>query len=350
MLDEMSTGKKMTVAQIAALVAGEVQGDGGVEITDVASLTHAHAGALSFLGDQRFREAALAAPAGALLVSAALPVAVPQIIVAEPYQAFVKVMNTLIVPEQPPAGVHPTAVVSADAELGEGVHVGAMAVIGPGVRIGAGAAVQAGCVVGAGCAVGAGSVLYPRVVLYPGVRIGARVLIHAGAVIGADGFGYVLTPSGHLKKPQVGTVVIEDEVEIGANCTIDRAMLDQTVVGAGSKLDNLVHLAHNVRVGRRCIILAGTDVGGSVVIGDGAIVSGNVTVKDNIVIGPGAVVVGHSGVADDVAAGETVFGYPAMPFSLAKRVYSRFKQLPELFTRVRKLEKIIAPKGPREGD
>jgi UDP-3-O-[3-hydroxymyristoyl] glucosamine N-acyltransferase len=187
------------------------------------------------------------------------------------------------------------------------------------------------------------------VVVYPGVRIGSRVVIHAGSVIGGDGFGYVLSGAGHVKKPQVGQVVIEDEVEIGANCTIDRAMLDATVIGTGTKIDNLVHLAHNVRVGQRCIILAGTVVGGSVTIGDGAIISGNVTVIDNVTIGAGAIVIGHSGVSKDVGSGETVFGYPALPFAVAKRVYSRLAQLGELFTRVRKLEKDRARKSPISG-
>jgi UDP-3-O-[3-hydroxymyristoyl] glucosamine N-acyltransferase len=340
----------MTVAEIAELVGGQARGDGSVMIDGVASLEGARAGALSFLGNPRFRELALRAPAGALLVSEPLPVDAPQIVVADPYAAFVKVMDRLVAASRPAPGVHPRAVVDDGAELGAGVHVGALAVIGSGAVIGAGAAVLAGAVVGAGCKLGPASVLHPGVVLYPGVEIGARVVVHAGTVIGADGFGYVPSAAGHVKKPQVGTVVVEDDVEIGANCTIDRAMLDRTVIGAGTKLDNLVHLAHNVRVGRRCMILAGTVVGGSVTVEDGAIISGNVTVIDNVTIGAGAIVIGHSGVDRDVAAGETVFGYPALPFGLAKRVYSRFRQLPEIFTRVRKLEKALENKGPKGGD
>jgi UDP-3-O-[3-hydroxymyristoyl] glucosamine N-acyltransferase len=258
-------------------------------------------------------------------------------------------MEYFIEKETWPPGVAASAVVAEDAELGAAVHVGPTAVIGSRARLGANSVVSAGCVVGSGCEIGEGVVLHPRVALYPGVKVGDRTVIHAGTVIGSDGFGYVLSADGHIKKPQVGTVVIEDDVEIGANCAIDRAMLDRTVVGSGTKIDNLVHLAHNVRVGRRCIILAGVNVGGSVTIGDGAIVSGNVTIKDGVKLGPGAMVVGHSGVADDVASGETVFGYPAMPFAAAKRVYTRFKQLPDLFRRVRKLEQAAFPKARPEG-
>jgi UDP-3-O-[3-hydroxymyristoyl] glucosamine N-acyltransferase len=167
------------------------------------------------------------------------------------------------------------------------------------------------------------------------------VVIHSGTVIGSEGFGYILSEKGHVKKPQVGGVIIEDDVEIGANCAIDRAMLDHTVIGQGTKLDNLVHIAHGVRIGKHCILLAAAAVGGSSKIGDFAIISGNATVKDNLIVGDHAIVIGHSAVTDDVPPGQTVWGLPAIPFSLAKRVYARLKQLPELFSRVRAIEKIL---------
>lgn len=336
----MELKKRYTVAELAAALGGEVRGEGGVMLSGVASLEAAGPEAVSFLGAPRFRELALSSRAGAIIVRDPLPVNTPQVVVADdPYAAFVKVMKMFHPEARPEPGVHPSAVVEAGAELAEGVHVGAQAVIGEGARIGARTVIGPGVVISAACELGEDCRLHARVTLYPGVKAGSRVIIHSGAVLGADGFGFVMTERGHVKKPQVGSVLIEDDVEIGANCTIDRAMLDATVIGAGTKLDNLVHLAHGVRVGRDCIILAGTVVGGSVRIGDRVMISGQCAIKDNIEIGEGAIIIGGTGVFEDVPAGATLWGMPAMPFSLAKRAFARLKQLPDLFTRVRKLEK-----------
>lgn len=330
---------KITAAEIAGLVEGKLVGDGSRALIGVASLEQASPDRVSFFGAARFRELALKSRAGLLLTGEELPVGMPQVIVTDPYSAFVKVMGRFHPPETFAPGVHPTAVVEPGAVVAPSAHLGALAVVGRGASIAPGAAVLAGASVGEGATVGEGSVLHPRVVLYPGVTVGARCIIHAGTVIGADGFGFVLGADGHVKKPQVGTVLIEDDVELGANCTIDRAMLDETVIGQGTKFDNMVHIAHGVRVGKHCIILANTAVGGSVTIGDFCVLSGNVVVKDNVTLGDRVMVVGGSGVADDVAAGSTVMGYPAMPFNVAQRVYSRLKQLPDLWKRVRELEK-----------
>jgi len=335
----MADRKSMTVAEIAELVDGELSGDGSAVVKGLASIESAGPGELSFLGNPKFKDQALKSKAGAMIVPEKLQAHFPQIVVADPYKAFVKVMERLHPKERFEPGVHPAAVVEQDAGLGKDVHVGALAYIGRGALIGDRSVIASGSVVGAGATVGADTVIHPNVTLYRQVSVGSEVIIHSGTIIGADGFGFILSGEGHVKKPQVGTVQIGDRVEIGANCTIDRAMLDATVVGEGTKLDNLVHLAHNVKVGRNCIILASTTVGGSVVIGDSCVISGNVTIKDNIKIGNRVMVVGHSGVADDVAPGETVMGFPAMPFSHAKRVYSRLKQLPELWKRIRALEK-----------
>jgi len=342
--------KTITIREIADLVSGELRGPGDQPIAGVASLEFARATDLSFLGNPQFKEAAQNSKAGAIIVSEPLKLNTPQVIVKDPYLAFVKVMEFFHPRISPVPGIHASAVLEPDVQLGAGVSVGAHAVIGQGAKIGARSALGAGCVIGAGCELGADCALQPRVTLYPGSRLGNRVVIHSGAVIGADGFGYILSESGHMKKPQVGRVIIEDDVEIGANCTIDRAMLDATVLGAGTKLDNLVHLAHGVRVGKHCIILAGVAIGGSTRIGDHCIISGNSTLKDNITIGDRVTVAGHSAVTDDVLAGQVVWGFPAMPFSLAKRVFARVKQLPDLFKRVRALEKALGTrkqKSPR---
>jgi UDP-3-O-[3-hydroxymyristoyl] glucosamine N-acyltransferase len=335
----------MTVKEIADLVQGELVGDGSVEIKGVASLEHAGADEVSFLGSVKHKEAALASKAGALIVSKAVSKDVAQVVVADPYSAFVKVMEYFHpVPAIKP-GVHKSAVIEKGAKVDKKASVGPLTYIGAGAVVGSKTVIGAGAVIGAGSVVGKDCVIHPRVTLYPGTMVGSRVVIHSGTVIGSDGFGYVLSDQGHVKKPQVGRVEIGDDVEIGANCAIDRAMLDATVIGAGTKLDNLVHLAHGVRVGRNCIILAHAAVGGSVKIGDFCIISGNVTIKDNVTLGDRVTVAGHSAVADDVAAGQIVWGFPAMPFSLAKRVYARTKQLPQLFTRVRALEKKSGGQG-----
>lgn len=335
----MDEKKSLTAAEVARLVGGELHGDGGVRLRGAASLEAAGQEDVSFLGNPRFREAAMKSRAGVFIVSSVLPKDAPQVVVSDPYSAFVKVVEYFHPERRPEAGIDDYAVVEAGAEVDATAHVGPLAVIGKGARIGAGSVVSAGCVVCGGAEVGRDCRLYPRVTLYPAVVLGDRVIIHSGTVIGSDGFGYLLSEQGHVKKPQVGRVVIEDEVEIGANCAIDRAMLDATVIGRGSKLDNLVHVAHGVTIGRHCIILAGVAIGGSARIGDYCIISGNATIKDNISLGDRAVVIGHSVVADDVRPGETVWGFPAMPFSLAKRVFARLKQLPELYKRVRELER-----------
>ncbi len=335
----MYEDESLSAAEIAELTGGELAGDGGTRIAGVSSLDMASPGKAAFLGNPRFKDQAVKSRAGVLLVKERLNADIPQVIVPDPYAAFVKLMEHFHPAERYPAGVHPSAVVDETARLGEGVHVGARAVIEAGVSVGARSAVAAGSFIGRGSAIGEDTVIHPNVTVYPRAKVGRQVVIHSGTVIGADGFGFIAGPDGHVKKPQVGAVRIEDKVEIGANCAIDRAMLDETVIGEGTKLDNLVHLAHNVRVGRHCIILANTASGGSVTIGDNTVISGSCTLKDNITIGSKVMVAGGSGVADDVADGEVVFGYPAMPFSHAKRVYSRLKDLPALFKRVRKLER-----------
>ncbi len=346
----MSAEKGITVSRIAELVGGRVEGDGSVLIEGAASIEAAGPGKVSFLGNPGFKDQAMKSNAGAMITSGKLPAGFPQIIVDDPYTAFVKVVEALHPEERFEPGVHQEAVVEEGARLGKDVHVGAFAYVAASADIGDGSVICEGTVVGARCRVGADTVIRPRVTLYPGVSIGSGCIIHSGTIIGSDGFGFILSEEGHVKKPQVGSVVIEDRVEIGANCTIDRAMLDATVVGEGTKLDNLVHLAHNVVVGKHCLIMAGVMVGGSTTIGDFCVISGNSTIRDNLSIGSRVMVVGHSAVAEDVHDNQTVFGYPAMPFSHAKRVYSRLKQLPDLFKRMRSVEKAVAPRSAEEDE
>jgi len=331
---------KYTLAELAQKVGGRVKGDGTVEISGVGSVEGAEPGQLSFVSEPRFAKLAERSRASALIAANEdLAEFKPLLVVPEPYRAFVQVAELFTPPVAMVRGVHASAVVEEGAALGKEVSVGPGAVIEPGARIGERAVIGAGCFLGAGVEIGAETRLYPGVVIYPGSCLGRRVKVHAGTVIGSDGFGYLLGPSGHTKKPQLGRVVIEDEVEIGANCAIDRAALDATVLGAGSKLDNLVHISHGVVLGKNCVVLAQTAIGGSTRIGDNAIISGQVVIKDNLTLGRNVVVVARSGVADDLPDGAVVWGFPAVPFPRAQRIYARLKQLPELFTRMRELEK-----------
>ena len=331
---------KYTLAELAQKVGGRVVGDGAVEISGVGSVEGAEPGQLSFVSEPRFVEPARRSQAAALIAANEdLAGVKPLIVVAEPYRAFVQAAELFTEPPAPVRGVHPSAVVSEGVELGEDVSIGPAAVIERGARIGARAVIGAGCFVGAGVELGAESRLYPGVIIYPGTRLGRRVAVHAGTVIGSDGFGYLLGPKGHVKKPQLGRVVIEDEVEIGANCAIDRAALDATVIGAGTKIDNLVHISHGVVLGKNCVVLAQTAIGGSTRLGDHAIISSQVVIKDNLTLGRNVTIAARSGVAEDLPDGAVVWGFPAVPFARAQRIYARQKHLPELFTRVRELEK-----------
>jgi len=331
---------RYTLRELAKKVGGRVVGDGSVEISGVGSVQGAEPGQLSFVSDARYLKPAERTKASALIAANEdLARLKPLIVTPEPYRAFIEVAKLFAEPATIIRGVHASAVVQEGVVLGGEVSIGPAAVLEPGARVGEGAVIGANCYLGAGVEIGAESRLDPGVVIYPGARLGRRVAVHAGTVIGSDGFGYLLGPSGHAKKPQMGRVIIEDDVEIGANCAIDRAALDATVIGAGTKLDNLVHLAHGVTLGKNCIVLALTAIGGSTRIGDNAVISGAVTIKDNLTIGKNVTIVGRSGVAEDLPDGAMVWGFPAVPLPRAQRIYARWKQLPELFTRVRELEK-----------
>lgn len=339
---------KYTLKELAEKIGARVVGDAAVEISGVGSLAGAGPGQLSFVADPRHLDEARRTRASALIAADEfLSDLKPLLVSPEPYLAFVKVAQLFQEAELIVRQVHASAVVDPGARLGKEVSIGPAAVVEEGAQIGDRVIIGAGCYVGRGVEVGEDSRLYAGVVLYPGTRLGRKVVVHAGTVIGSDGFGYLLGASGHTKKPQMGRVVIEDEVEIGANCAIDRAALDATVIGAGTKLDNLVHIAHGVVTGKNCIILAQVAIGGSTRLGDNVIISAQAMVKDNLHIGNQVMIAAGSGIPDDLEDGAVVWGFPAVPFARAQRIYARTKQLPELFTRVRELEKKLAAKEPR---
>jgi UDP-3-O-[3-hydroxymyristoyl] glucosamine N-acyltransferase len=336
---------------IAASVGGVLQGHEDPELTGVAPLDRAAGTDLSFLAHPRYAVYLPATRAGAVLIAESLVkrhgTDRPTIIVADVHRALAALLPQLHPAPPAPVGVHPTAVVAADASLGVGVYVGAGAVIGAGTRLGARGQVHAQCVIGEQCDLADDVVLHPHVTLYRGVRIGARSTIHAGARLGVDGFGYVWADGGHRKVPQVGGCVLGEDVEIGANTTIDRGSIGATEIGNGVKIDNLVHIGHNVRIGDHTIIIAFVGVSGSTTVGKGVTLAGQAGINGHISIGDGATIAGQSGVFGDVPAGAVYSGYPARPHKESLKAQAGVFRLPRLTQRVRALERALFG---REGD
>ncbi len=331
----------LTAAAIARAVGGQVIGDAAAVVHGVAPLERATERDLTFLAGSRHASALEGSRAAVVLVSPELaesPSRVrARVIVADPQAALVSLLPRFARPSEPHAGVHETAVIGRGVRLGPGVSVGPYAVIGDGAALGGGVVVDAHCVVGPGVQVGDGSRLFPHVTLYAGAELGRRVTVHAGARIGSDGFGYIDRNGRHEKIPHVGRCVVGDDVEIGANTTIDRGSVGDTVIGPGTKIDNLVHIAHNCRVGKNCLLAAQVGLAGSVVVEDGSALGGQVGVGDHRTIGAGARLGGRAGVVSDVPAGETWSGYPARPHRVALRAQAALFRLPPLLKRIERL-------------
>ncbi len=330
----------MTVEQLARLVEGKITGDGNREIQGVAALESAGAADLSFAERARALKAAEASAAGCILVpdGASVP-GRTTVAVKRPKWALVQAANALLARPASPAGVHPTASVDPSARLSPGVSVGPSVVIERGAQVGAGTRLDAGVTLGENVAIGSDCHLYPRVTVYAGAKIGDRVILHAGVVIGSDGFGYVSSGGRHHKFPQIGEVIIENDVEIGSNSTVDRGSLGKTVIGEGTKIDNLVQIAHNVRIGRHCLIVAQTGISGSTEVGDNVVMAGQVGIGDHVRIEAGVVIGGQAGILPGkiVRKGTIQWGTPARPLAEFKRVYASLAALPDLARKVEKL-------------
>lgn len=309
--------RTLTARAIADIVGGELRGDELAEVSSVAPLGRAAAHQLTFLGDGRYAGALADSAASVVLVTpelAATPGAEKaRIIVARPQAALLQLLPLLYPAESHTPSVHPTARIGRGAKIGSGVSLDAYAVIGDDAVIGDGAWIGSHCVVGNGATVGSNSRLHPHVTLYTGAVVGDRVILHSGVRIASDGFGYVFTGGVHSKIPHVGRCIIENDVEIGANTTIDRGSIDDTVIGAGTKIDNLVQIGHNVRVGKLCLIMSQVGISGSTRIGDGCVLAGQAGLAGHINIGSGAKIAGQAGVFGDVPPGESWSGYPARP-------------------------------------
>jgi UDP-3-O-[3-hydroxymyristoyl] glucosamine N-acyltransferase len=312
----------MRLKELASAIGAQIHGGrGDEEVRSVASAALAHAGALIFAEDEGALHQALASDASAVLVTAELAHQTAThktlLVMKQPRLGFARAAR-LLRTEEVLSAVHPTAVIAPDVVLGENVFVGAYAVIHQRAHIGAGTKIGDGAVVGEGARIGANCRIYPRVVLYSGVTLGDSVIVHAGAVLGADGFGYVrdAQTGEYLQFPQQGTLVIEDDVEIGANTTIDRGALEETRIARGVKLDNLVHVGHNVSIGKNVVIAAQTGVSGSSMIGDDAIVGGQVGIADHVVIGERVILGAQSGIPSRKklrGPGIVFWGTPARP-------------------------------------
>jgi len=334
----------MRLSEIARALGGEVVGDGAFEVRDVAEYAVAGPGSLS-CADSLDR---LKSPtsAGALIVPAGADPGRPGIRCAHPRLAFARAVEFLRPAPPRLDGVHPAAVVDPGARLGRGVGVGAQASIAAGAAIGDRSQVGAGARIGEGVTLGADCDVQPNCVLYPGVRVGDRVVIQAGAVIGADGFGHVPDEAGRLHKfPQRGTVVIEDDVEIGANATIARAALGETRIGRGTKIDNLVQIGHNSIVGADCALAGQVGISGSVRIGNRVLMGGQVGVADHVTIGDGARLAAQTGVNKSLEGGKTYLDAPAAEAGEARRRLAAYRRLPELLRRVHELEEKLRETG-----
>ncbi len=331
----------ITAEAIAALVSGELIGDGRVSVSGVAPLDRADANHLSILSSAKYAPMFASTRAGVVLVDPdfrdAAGTSAARIIVKQPLEKLISLLPRLYPERQPQPGIAPTARIGRGATFGERVSVGEYAVVGAAARLGNDVVIGTHCVVGEQATVGDGARLWPGVTIYPGVALGDRVFIHAGSRIGCDGFGYVFRDGAHHKIPHVGRCIIGDDVEIGANSTIDRGSIDDTVIGRGTKIDNLVHIAHNVRIGEKCLVMAQVGVAGSVTIGDGAILAGQAGISGHLSIGAGARLAAQAGVFGDIPAGETWSGYPARPHRDSLRASAALFKLAGMMRRLEKL-------------
>jgi UDP-3-O-[3-hydroxymyristoyl] glucosamine N-acyltransferase len=344
----------LTAAEIATLLGGEVIGDPSLALTGFAPADRAQPGDLTFAENENYLARAEQSAASAVIVDRRVPAPKKTLVVVPNARiAFAKVLPLFFPEPSYTPGVHPSAVVAASAQLGPDVHIGPHCVVGEKVRIGARSVLQGGNHVGDSCLIGEDANLFPNAVLYARTELGNRVRIHAGAVIGADGFGYVLDNGAHRKVPQIGNVIIRDDVEIGANVTIDRGALGPTFIGKGTKIDNLVQIGHNVSVGEHCLFVSQVGIAGSTKVGSYAVLAGQAGIAGHLKLGNGISVGAQSGVMHNIPDGEKWLGSPAQPDRQAKRQMIAIQLLPELLRRVAELERRVgstpsAPAKPAE--
>ncbi len=336
----------MRVAEIATHLKAPWEGHGDLEITGAASLESAGPREIAFVGNRKAAAAAADSQAGCLLVSDDFPKGRTLIRVADPRAAFARVIG-LLYPHRPVTpGIHPSAVIASDSHIAPSAAVGPYATIGAGAQVGERSGIGAGCSIGAGVRIGDDCLLHANVTIYDNVTIGDRAVLHSGCVLGADGFGFVRTADHYEKFPQIGRVEIGNDVEIGANSCVDRAALGVTEIGDGTKLDNMVHIGHNCRIGRHVVIAAQTGLSGGVVVEDDAVIGGQVGIGDKARIESGAVLGSGCGILTSkiVRKGQVVWGTPARPLKQHLQQLANLSKLPELRKEMAELEKRLKEK------
>jgi UDP-3-O-[3-hydroxymyristoyl] glucosamine N-acyltransferase len=334
-----------SLREIAKLVCGEVVGDGSVVITGVSGIKEASAGDITFLANPKYFSLMDKTLASAVVVGQdiAPPSSKPAIRVENPSLAFVKIAS-IFTPYSIayPKGIHPSAILGENVLLGKNVAIGAYAVIENDVSIGDNTIIYPYSFIGHHTGIGSDTLIYPHVSIRERITIGNRVIIHSGTVVGSDGFGFVTVGSTHHKIPQIGTVEIGDDVEIGANVAIDRARFDKTIIGRGTKIDNLVQIAHNVVIGEDSIIVAQAGISGSTTLGKGVTLAGQAGLVGHITIGDGSIIMAQSGVTKSFPPDTIAWGTPAKPGKIAKRINACVQSLPKLYDIVAELKKKIA--------
>jgi UDP-3-O-[3-hydroxymyristoyl] glucosamine N-acyltransferase len=333
----------VTLSEIHALVGGDLHGSGTTLISTLASLHDADPQALCFVANDKARSSVREVRAGALLVHRRLDdLPVPQIVVGNPLLAFAQVAQQFFVPRRPPRGIAAEVTRGIDVRIGADPSIWPFVTLGDRVTIGARVTLYPGVFVGSDSTVGDDSVLYPNVVVREGCSLGARVIVHSGTVIGADGFGYAQHQGRHQKIPQLGGVVIEDDVELGANVTIDRATLGQTILKRGTKIDNLVQIAHNVSIGEHSIVVAQVGIAGSTSVGHHVMIGGQAGLGDHIHVGDQVMIAARAGVNRSLEPNQIVSGAPVMPHETWMKAQAVIPRLPELRQVVRNLEQRVA--------
>ena len=333
----------LKVKDLAERIDGLVVGDSEIEISAASDVEDAVEGDIVFAEDAKHLKSAVASNASAVIaLKDTPPSGKTMILVDKPRLAFAQVLEAFSPALRREPGIHPSAYIGEGSEIGENPSIGYNAYVGQNTRIGDNAFIYPFAYIGDGVVIGDNCVIHPFVSIYHDVILGNNVVIHSGSVIGADGFGYTKVGERHYKIPQIGTLVIGDDVEIGSNTSIDRARTGKTVIGNGTKIDNLVQIGHNVSVGENCIIVSQTGISGSANIGSRVIITGQAGLKDHISIGNDAVLAGRAGVFGDVAPGEFVSGYPARPHLENMKMLAAQRKLPDTMKQVKELEKRIA--------